>query len=112
MLTDPLFLTLLIESAALFLLRERDPIFYIYWAAATTLTNLSANLYVNRVSFNSAATFCIAVVAIEILVFICELFLCFLYKKSLKTSVKYSAACNLASFGIGSLILAITNMLF
>lgn len=107
MLTDPLLLTLLIEGIALILLRERTPIFYLYWAALTTLTNVPANLYLSLASFDSTAEFYLSVAVIEILVFISELLLCFLYTKNLKISARYSAVCNLASFLIGSLIIAI-----
>lgn len=107
MLIAPLLLTLLIESIVLFLFRQRDPIFYVYWTAVTTLTNIPANLWLSLTHFDSTAAFCLTVVAIELLVFIAELLLCLLYTKNLRTSIRYSAICNLASFGFGSLILAI-----
>lgn len=109
--TTALILTLLIEGATLFLLREKEPLFYLYWAVATTLTNVAANLYLSLVSFESTLTFCIAVCAVELLVFISEGLLCLAYKKDLKASAKYSGACNLASFTIGSLILMIFQLL-
>ena len=107
MLTNPLFLTLLIESSALFLLGEKKPIFYLYWAAATSITNVCANLYLNFADFESSVGFYFAIAVIEFLVFISEFFLCFLYTKDIQKSIKYSAICNLASYLIGSLILFI-----
>lgn len=107
MLTDPLLLTILIECVALFVLRQKDPIFYLYWTAITTLTNVSANLCLSLMSFDYRAKLCLAVLVIEILVFISELLLCFLYTKNLKKSAKCSAVCNLASFGIGSILLLV-----
>ena len=107
MFTNPLILTLLIEGTVLLLLKTKDPLFYLYWAALTTLTNLPANIYLSLSSFDSNTTFYLAVAIIEILVFISELLLCFLYTKDLKSSVKYGALCNLSSFIIGTVIIMI-----
>ena len=105
-----LLLTLVIELATLFLLRNREAIFYLYWAAVTTLTNVLANACMYLVPFEGNRELCALVLALELLVFVSELFLCFLYTKSFKTSAKYSAVCNLASFCIGSPILMIISL--
>ena len=104
MLTDPLLLTILIEGVTLLLLGNRDWVFYLYWCAVTTLTNIPANLCLNFLSLDSKVTLFLAVFVIELLVFAAELLLGFLYTRNIRLSAKYSAVCNLASFGIGSFI--------
>ena len=109
MLTDPLLLTILIECCALFLLGNREPIFYLYWTAVTALTNVPANVCMNLISFDAKAIQGLAALTVEIFVFGAELLLGFLYTRNLKMSAKYSAVCNLASFFIGSVILMLIN---
>ena len=100
-----LILTILLESAALFALKERSRLFYVYWIAITTFTNIPANLYVNFVFSGGTLALCLTVAVIEALVFVTEFLLCYLYTRDKKISLKYSAICNATSFGIGSLIL-------
>lgn len=112
MLIIPLLLTILIECGVLFLLRVKDPIFYLYWIAVTTLTNVPANLCMRFPFFDTATKLALAVAAIELLVIVLEFFLCYLYTKSPQKSIKYSTVCNLASFCVGSAMLAIVSLLF
>ena len=107
MLKDPLFLTIILECAALLIMKEREPLFYVYWIAITTLTNLPANLFVALVFSGTNPMYYLTVAIIEALVFTAEFLLCLAYTKDKKKSAKYSAICNLTSFGIGSILLLI-----
>ena len=107
MLTDPLILTILLEGLALLLMRERSPLFYLYWTAVTTLTNLPVNLYLQFLFTGSILEYWLAVVVLEALVFTVEFLLCLAYTKDKKKSAKYSAVCNLTSFLSGLVILQI-----
>ena len=106
-----LLLTVIIECLVLFLLRERRPVFYLFWIALTTLTNLAVNLCVSLVNFGSMAWYVVAVFVIELLVFFTEAFLAYLYTGQLKRCLIYSAVCNLASFLVGGIILDLINLL-
>ena len=107
MLTDPLILTILLEGLALLLMRERSPLFYLYWTAVTTLTNLPVNLYLQFLFTGSILEYWLAVAVLEALVFTVEFLLCLAYTKDRKKSAKYSAVCNLTSFLLGLVILQI-----
>lgn len=105
MLKDPLFLTIVIECAVLLLLREKELLFYLYWIAITSLTNIPANLYVALVFSGTRSQYFITVAVIEILVIAIECIFAYLYTNDLKKSLKYSAVCNTASYLIGAAIL-------
>ena len=107
MLTDPLILTILLEGLALLLMRERSPLFYLYWTAVTTLTNLPVNLYLQFLFTGSILESWLAVAVLEALVFTVEFLLCLAYTKDKIKSAKYSAVCNLTSFLLGLVILQI-----
>lgn len=109
MLKDPLFLTIILECAALLIMKEKQALFFVYWIAVTTFTNIFANLYVAYIFSGTQLQYCLTVAVIELLVFTVEFLLCLAFTKDKKKSAKYSAICNLASFGIGSIwILIIT----
>ena len=78
MLTNPVIMTIILECLALLIMKERDALFYVYWAAI-----------------------------IEALVLGAEYLLALAYTKDKKRSIKYSAICNLTSYCIGSMILMI-----
>lgn len=104
MLRDPLILTVLLEGFALLLMREKSPLFYLYWTAVSTLTNLPLNLYLSLVFSGSALEYWLTVAFLEILVLGIEFLLCLLYTSDVKKSLKYSAICNFTSFFIGLII--------
>lgn len=104
LMTELLLLTIILECLALWMLGERTPLFYLYWIAVTTATNLSANLYIVYAFGGSDIEYYIAVAIIELLVFAVEFALCYIYTSQRKKSLIYSAVCNGASFVIGSLI--------
>ena len=106
-MTELLLLTIILECLALWLLGERTPLFYLYWIAVTTATNLSANLYIVYAFGGSDIEYYITVAIIELLVFAVEFALCYLFTSERKKSLIYSAVCNSASFVIGSLIQSI-----
>ena len=99
-----LLLTIAIECAALYFMKERTRLFYLYWIAVTTVTNLCVNLYLMYVFSGSDLQYYITVGIIELLVFAAEFALCYLYISDKKKSLIYSAVCNLSSFIIGSVI--------
>ena len=103
----PLILTLLIEGVTLFLLKERFLPLYLYWAALTTLTNVLLNFTLRKLFLNTDIALFLAIAVLELLVFISELALCYLFTRDFKKSAKYSLFCNLASFLIGSFLLAL-----
>ena len=107
MLRDPLILTILLESLALILMRERSPLFYVYWIAVTTLTNIPVNLYIQLVFSGTNIGYWLTVAVLEALVFTVEFLLCLAYTKDKKKSAKYSAVCNLTSFLSGLIIIQI-----
>lgn len=107
MLLLPLILTLLIEGITLFLLKERYLPFYLYWSALTTLTNVLLNFTLRKLFLNTDIAVFSAIAILELLVFISELALCWLFTRDFKKSAKYSLFCNLASFLIGSFFLAL-----
>ena len=104
MLKDPVFLTVILEVIALLVLREKEPLLYVYWTAVTVLTNVLANAYVCFIFSGTQLEYYLTVAVIEALVFVSEMIACFAYTKDIKKSAKYSAVCNLASFGIGYII--------
>jgi hypothetical protein len=104
-LTNPLVLTVLLECLALFLMKENSPLFFLYWTAATSLTNVLINLYLLLLFSGSTLEYWITVAILECLVLIAEYLLCFLYTKDRKTSAKYSLVCNGVSFTVGLFIL-------
>lgn len=104
-----LLLTIIIECLALFLLRERRPVFYLFWIALTTLTNLTVNLCVSLVNFGSMAWYVVTVLVMEVLVFVSEAFIAYLYTENPRQSLIYSAVCNLASFLVGGIIVDLIN---
>ena len=107
MLRDPLILTILLESLALLLMREKSPIFYVYWIAVTTLTNIPVNLYIQLAFSGTNTEYWLTVAVLEALVFTVEFLLCLAYTKDKKKSAKYSAVCNLTSFLSGLIIIQI-----
>ena len=107
MLKDPLILTIILECLALLVLREKDVVFYIYWAAITTITNVPANLYMTFVFSGGRALYWISVAVIEALVLAVEYLMCLAYTKNKRKSIKYSLICNCASYFIGNLIVMI-----
>ena len=96
-----LVLTIVIECAALFILGERDRLFYLYWTAVTALTNLLINLCIYVLFDDISPIYWVTVAFLEILVFFSEYMLCYVYTNNKKQSLKYSAICNIASYGIG-----------
>jgi hypothetical protein len=105
MLKYLVLLTVVIEVAALFLMKEREPLFYLYWIAITTFTNLLANLSISFFTFGSYLQYYLAVAVIELVVFTAEYLLALAYTTDKKKSLIYSAVCNISSYTIGSLIL-------
>ena len=99
-----LILTVIIECLVLLLLGEREKLLYVYWIAITSFTNLSANLYFALAFNGSRLDYWLTVAIIELLVFLCELIMCFIYTSNWKKSIKYSLICNLSSFLIGLII--------
>lgn len=105
MLIKALVLTEIIECIALYFLKERDKILYVYWVAVTAFTNLCANLYIVLVFSGNNFQYWLTAAVIEILVFISEFLFCLAYTKDKLKSVKYSAVCNISSFIIGLIFL-------
>ena len=106
-MTELLILTIILECLTLLLIGERSPIFYLYWIAVTTATNLSANLYIVYVFGGGDVEYYVTVAIIEILVFAAEFALCYVYTSDKRKSLIYSASCNGASFVLGSIIQSI-----
>lgn len=104
MLIKLLLLTIILECIALYFLGERNPRFYFYWIALTSLTNILVNLYIMYVFSGTYLEYSIAVAIIEILVFIAEGCLCYIYTNDKAKSIKYSAVCNASSFLTGLFI--------
>lgn len=107
MLKDPLILTIILECLALLVLREKDIVFYIYWTAITTITNVPANLYMTYVFSGGRVGYWLSVAVIEALVLAIEYLLCLAYTRNKRKSIKYSLVCNAVSYFIGSLIIMI-----
>ena len=99
-----LLLTIILECLALLALGERKPLFYLYWIAVTTLTNLTLNLILGLIVFEHLLIYWIVVLLFEIAVFASEFYLCYLYTNDRVRSIKYSAVCNATSLIIGLLI--------
>ena len=107
MLTHPLILTVLLECTALLLMREQSPLFFVYWIATTSLTNVLINLYLLLLFSGSPLEYWLTVAILECLVLLMEFILCFLYTKNARKSVKYSLVCNAVSFTLGLVILQV-----
>ena len=105
MLKYLVLLTVIIEVSALFLMKEREPLFYLYWVAITTFTNLLANLAISFFTTGGYLRYYLAVAVIELAVFAAEYLLALAYTGDRKKSLIYSAVCNISSYTIGSLIL-------
>ena len=104
---EALFLTVILECIALFVLGERDRLFYLYWMAVTSFTNLSINLYISLVFSGNLTEYYITVAILEALVLVSEFLFCLLYTRNAGKSMKYSVVCNFASFLLGLIILSI-----
>lgn len=102
---EPLLITIILEALVLLLLGERSPIFFLYWTAITTLTNIPANLFIIYVFKGTEIEYYISVAIIELLVLVSEFILSYLYTKDKKKSILYSSLCNAVSFFIGSIII-------
>ena len=101
---EALILTIILECLALFLIGEREKLYYLYWIAITTVTNLSANLYLALAFKGDNLEYWLTVTAIEVLVFALEFVLSFIYTNDWKKSIKNSLICNLSSFLIGLIV--------
>jgi len=99
-----LMLTIIIECVVLAILRERDKLFYFFWCVVTALTNLLINTYLVYLFHGGMAEYYLTILFLEIIVFLSEFALCFLYTKDKKKSIKYSLICNMSSLFIGLLI--------
>lgn len=110
MLTNPLFLTILLEEIVLLLLYRREPLFHLYFAATNTLTNTLANLCVLWFIRNTQVRLWLVTAVVELLVLLFEFFLAYLYTKDAKTSAKLSAVCNATSFLLGTVLIFIFNL--
>ena len=99
-----LILTVILECLVLVLLKERDKLFYVYWLAVTSFTNISVNLFLAFVFQGGIIEYWLTVLLIEIIVYIVEALLCLLYTNDKRKSLIYSLVCNSASFFIGLLI--------
>ncbi len=99
-----LLLTIILECLALLAFGERNPLFYLYWIAVTTLTNLTLNLILGLIVFEHLLVYWIVVILFEIVVFASEFYLCYVYTNDRAKSIKYSAVCNATSLIIGLLI--------
>ena len=99
-----LILTIIIECTVLYLLKERDIFFYIYWIALTSFTNLSANLYLAFVFKGNQLQYWVTAIIVEIVVFVVEFLLSLIYSSDKSKSARYSLVCNLSSFLIGLII--------
>jgi hypothetical protein len=99
-----LILTIILECLALFLIGEREKLYYIYWIAITSVTNLSANLYLALVFKGGNIEYWLTVAVVELLVSALEFVLSFIYTNNWKKSIKNSLICNLSSFLIGLII--------
>lgn len=104
-----LILTIICESLVLLFLRERRIGVFIFFAALNTVTNLSLNLLIHRVSFISARQYHFVVLVLEVLVFALEATLYFFYEGNMKKCIKYSFFCNLISYFGGFFVLSIFN---
>lgn len=99
-----LILTIILECLALFLIGEREKLYYIYWIAITSVTNLSANLYLTIAFKGNNVEYWLTVAVIEIVVFALEFVMSFIYTNDWKKSIKNSLICNLSSFLTGLII--------
>ncbi len=97
-------LTIILECLVLYLLKEREKMFFVYWGALTAFTNLSANLFIALTFNGGTLEYWHNVVIIELIVFLLEFILCFVYLGDLRKSALYSLVCNLTSFLIGLII--------
>ena len=104
MLTDPLILTIILECLVLLILMEKDIVFYVYWIAITTITNVPANLYMTYFFHGRRFEYWISIAVIEALVVLVEYLLCYAYTKNKVKSIIYSIICNSASYFIGRYI--------
>ena len=66
MLKYLVLLTVSIEVSALFLMKEREPLLYLYWVAITTFTNLLANLAISFFTSGGYLRYYLAVAVIEL----------------------------------------------
>lgn len=101
---EALVLTIILEVAALALLKEKDPVFYLYWICITTITNIPANILASPAFSAERWVLYLTVLTIEAAVFVSEALMCYIYKRDRRQAIKYSAICNAASFLIGSVI--------
>lgn len=107
MLIKALLWTIILECFVIFIFRERDLLFYLYWAAVTSFTNLLLNLILVLLFTDVGVLYYVTVFLLEAAVVAGEYLLCNLYLDNKTKSIKYSIICNLISFLVGLIIMPI-----
>lgn len=107
MILQLLAATIILEALALVILKEKDPLFFLYWTAVTALTNVLVNLCLTYLFSDSTLQYYVSVTLLEILVFAVEFLLCLCYTRDKGKSLKYSLVCNLTSYLVGTLLFLI-----
>lgn len=104
-----LILTLIIETTILLILGFKSYKIYIICIITNIITNLSLNIILENVYFESFLLYAINVIILELFVLIIEAVVYYLYLKHIKKALFISLMLNSSSFLIGLLITFITN---
>ena len=107
-----LILTLIIESCALFILKEKRIKVYVCSIILNTITNLSLNIFLTQYAVNEPIAYFLVLFSLEVAIWFIEGMVYYFVIKDFKKSLKYSFILNLSSFLIGlviSFVLIIIN---
>lgn len=107
-----LLMTIIIESSFLYFLKEKDYKVYLIEVILNVVTNLSLNYFLFKHTFDNYLIYIIVVIILEILVFLIEAFIYFIYYKKMKRALLISFILNLSSFIIGLIISFLQNIIY
>ena len=107
-----LILTLIIETFALFLLKERRIKVFVCSLILNVITNLSLNIFLTNYAVYEPIAYFLVLFSLEVAIWFIEGMVYYFVIKDFKKSLKYSFILNLSSFLIGlviSFVLSIIN---
>ena len=108
----PLFLTLVIEIGALFLLKERRGKIYFVAILMNILTNISLNLFNYYVIIEELWVAWLVLILLEFFIWFLEGVGYYIFLKDLKRAICYTLVLNMSSFFLGSSLLWLVQLLW
>ncbi|MDE6241666.1 MAG: hypothetical protein K2M08_04490 [Anaeroplasmataceae bacterium] len=111
-LAVPLILTLLIETIALVILKERRKRVYLLSIGMNVVTNISLNLIGYYANIEKIWVYVLMVIILEAVIWILEGLGYYLEIKEKRKAILYTLVCNGMSFFIGIILQGILNLIW